>query len=264
MMRIAANVTLLFTEVDFLSRFEAAAKAGFDGVECQFPYAFDARQIRERLDRHGLPLVLFNLPAGDWARGERGIACHPDRIEEFRAGVHTAMAYAKVLGTQQINCLAGIRPTNRDDALVQRTFVDNLRYAVDALQDAGITLLMEMINTRDVPGFYLNRTAQALAIQAEVGSANLLLQYDLYHMQIMEGDLAQTLQTHLDRIGHVQLADTPGRHEPGTGEINHRFLFDHLERIGYSGWIGAEYHPRGRTEDGLGWLRPGRDRGPQS
>lgn len=257
-MRIAANLTLLFTEVDFLSRFEAAAKARFDGVECQFPYAFDAEQIRERLDRCGLPMVLFNLPAGDWARGERGIACHPDRIEEFRAGVHMAIAYAKVLGTKQVNCLAGIRPANLDDALVQRTFIDNLRYAADSLQHAGITLLMEMINTRDVPGFYLNHTAQALAIQTEVGSANLLLQYDLYHMQIMEGDLAHTLQTHLSRIGHVQLADTPGRHEPGTGEINHRFLFEHLERIGYRGWIGAEYQPRRHTHEGLGWLATAR------
>ncbi|WP_434772043.1 hydroxypyruvate isomerase [Pseudomonas entomophila] len=257
-MRIAANLTLLFTEVDFLSRFEAAAKAGFDGVECQFPYAFDAEQIRERLDRHGLPLVLFNLPAGDWARGERGIACHPDRIEEFRTGVHTAIAYAKVLGTKQVNCLAGIRPANLDDALVQRTLIDNLRYAADALQHAGITLLMEMINTRDVPDFYLNHTAQALAIQAEVDNANLLLQYDLYHMQIMEDDLAHTLQTHLSRIGHVQLADTPGRHEPGTGEINYRFLFGHLARIGYQGWIGAEYQPRGHTHEGLGWLTTAR------
>ncbi|MFR0674576.1 hydroxypyruvate isomerase [Enterobacterales bacterium AW_CKDN230030176-1A_HGKHYDSX7] len=253
-MRIAANLTLLFTEVDFLSRFEAAAKAGFDGVECQFPYAFDVEQMRDRLDRHGLPMVLFNLPAGDWARGERGIACHPDRIEEFRAGVHTAIAYAKVLGTRHVNCLAGVRPVDLDDALVQRTFVDNLRYAADVLQDAGVTLLMEMINTRDVPGFYLNHTAQALAIQAEVGSANLLLQYDLYHMQTMKDDLAHTLQTHLDRIGHIQLADTPGRHEPGTGEIDYRFLFEHLARLGYQGWIGAEYQPRGHTHDGLGWL----------
>ncbi|MDH1262693.1 hydroxypyruvate isomerase [Pseudomonas sp. GD03944] len=255
MPRFAANLSMLFTEVDFLDRFAAAADAGFSGVEYLFPYDFTATEIKARLDANRLEQVLFNLPAGDWAKGERGIACHPDRVEEFRSGVDTAIAYAKVLGNTQINCLAGIRPQGVDCATVEQTFVDNLRYAADKLQAAGIRLVMEMINTRDIPGFYLNTTEQALAIREKVGSANLYLQYDIYHMQIMEGDLARTAETHLAAINHVQLADNPGRHEPGTGEINYRFLFAHLDRIGYQGWIGCEYKPLTTTSAGLGWMK---------
>ncbi|SDS34926.1 hydroxypyruvate isomerase [Pseudomonas oryzae] len=256
MPRFAANLSMLFTEVDFLDRFAAAAEAGFTGVEYLFPYDYPAEELKARLDAHGLSQVLFNLPAGDWAGGERGIACHPQRVEEFRAGVEQAIAYARVLGNTQVNCLAGVRPAGYDDATVEQTLVANLRYAAARLGEAGITLVMEAINTRDIPGFYLHNTRQALAIREQVGSDNLLLQYDIYHMQVMEGDLARTLETNLAAIHHVQLADNPGRHEPGSGEINYRFLFAHLERIGYQGWIGCEYKPLTTTAAGLGWLAP--------
>lgn len=255
MPRFCANLSMLFTEVDFLERFDAAAKAGFAGVEYLFPYDVEAEAIKARLEANGLEQVLFNLPAGDWAKGERGIACHPDRVQEFHEGVDKAIAYARVLGNRQVNCLAGIRPQGHDCASVEKTFVDNLRYAADKLEAAGIRLVMEMINTLDIPGFYLQNTRQALEIRDKVGSANLFLQYDIYHMQIMEGDLARTLENQLAAINHVQLADNPGRHEPGTGEINYRFLFEHLDRIGYQGWIGCEYRPRGDTSAGLEWLR---------
>lgn len=254
MPRFAANLSMLFTEEDFLDRFKAAADAGFKGVEYLFPYDYPAADIRQRLDDFGLTQVLFNLPAGDWAAGERGIACHPDRVEEFRVGVDRAIDYAKVLGNTQVNCLAGIQPEGVSDAEARRTLVENLRFAADRLADAGILLIAEPINTRDIPGFFLNRTEQALALFDEVGSRNLKLQYDIYHMQIMEGDLAPTIEKHLDRIAHVQLADNPGRHEPGTGEINYPFLFAHLDRLGYDGWIGCEYKPKAGTQEGLGWL----------
>ena len=255
MPRFAANLSMLFTEVDFLDRFAAAAEAGFSGVEYLFPYDFPVEEIKARLDVNKLEQVLFNLPAGDWAKGERGIACHPDRVEEFRTGVDKAIAYAKVLGNQQINCLAGIHPKGVDCATVEKIFVDNLRYAADKLAGAGIRLVMEAINTRDIPGFYLSTTKQALDIRDKVGSTNLYLQYDIYHMQIMEGDLARTVENNLAAINHVQLADNPGRNEPGTGEINYRFLFEHLDRIGYQGWIGCEYKPATTTAAGLGWMK---------
>ena len=255
MPRFAANLSMLFTEQDFLARFKAAADAGFEGVEYLFPYEFSSAEIKAQLDAHGLTQVLFNLPAGDWAKGERGLACHPDRTEEFRAGVKLAIAYAEVLGNTQINCLAGIRPQGIDDKTLEKTFVANLKYAAEKLQAVGIKLVMEAINTRDIPGFYLNNTAQALSIREQVGSDNLFLQYDIYHMQIMEGDLARTMAAHLEEINHIQLADNPGRNEPGTGEINYRFLFEHLDRIGYPGWVGCEYKPLTTTEAGLGWLK---------
>ncbi|AYC32574.1 hydroxypyruvate isomerase [Pseudomonas cavernae] len=255
MPRFAANLSMLFTEVDFLDRFAAAADAGFAGVEYLFPYDFPAAEIKARLTANRLEQVLFNLPAGDWAKGERGIACHPDRVEEFREGVDKAIAYAQVLGNSQINCLAGIRPQGYDCATIKQTFVDNLKYAAGKLEAAGIKLVMEMINTRDIPGFYLSTTKQALEIREAVGSANLFLQYDIYHMQIMEGDLARSLEGNLAVINHVQLADNPGRNEPGTGEINYRFLFAHLDRIGYQGWVGCEYKPLTTTAAGLGWLK---------
>ena len=255
MPRLAANLSMLFTEEPFLERFAAAAAAGFRGVEYLFPYEHPAETLAAELQRHGLEQVLFNLPAGDWGAGERGIACHPDRVEEFRAGVDQAIAYARVLGNPRVNCLAGITPKNADPEQVERTLVANLAYAAERLQGAGIRLLVEMINTRDIPGFHLNRSAQALALREKVGSANLFLQYDIYHMQIMEGDLARSLESHLALIDHVQLADNPGRHEPGTGEINYRFLFEHLQRIGYQGWIGCEYKPAQDTRSGLAWLK---------
>ncbi|NWG74043.1 MAG: TIM barrel protein, partial [Rubrivivax sp.] len=217
MPRFAANLTMLFNEVPFLERFERAAKAGFDAVEFLFPYAYPAAEIRARLDAHGLKLVLHNLPAGDWDAGERGIACHPDRVEEFRAGVAKAIEYAAALGVPQLNGLAGKAPAGVDDAVLRATFVGNLKYAAAELKKAGLKLLIEPINTYDIPGFWLNRTAQALAILDEVGADNAFVQYDIYHAQRMEGEIAATLQKHLARIGHIQLADNPGRHEPGTG-----------------------------------------------
>jgi hydroxypyruvate isomerase len=253
MPQFAANLTMLFTERPFLDRFEAAARAGFQAVEFLFPYAFDAGEIRQRLDAHGLKLVLHNLPAGDWDAGERGIACHPERVAEFRAGVERAISYAKVLGVPQLNCLAGKAPAGVSEAMLRQTLVANLRYAAAELKREGLRLLIEPINTFDLPGFYLNRTDQALALLDEVGADNAFVQYDLYHAQRMEGELAATLQKNLARIAHVQLADNPGRNEPGTGEINYAFLFGHLDRIGYTGWVGCEYKPASSTEAGLGW-----------
>ncbi|WP_119353184.1 hydroxypyruvate isomerase [Azohydromonas sediminis] len=253
MPRFAANLTMLFNEVPFLDRFERAARAGFDAVEFLFPYAFPAAEIKARLDANGLKLVLHNLPAGDWDAGERGIACHPDRVAEFRAGVGKAIEYATALGVPQLNCLAGKAPAGVDDATLRATFVDNLKYAAAELKQAGLKLLIEPINTYDIPGFWLNRTAQAIAILDEVGADNAFVQYDVYHAQRMEGEIAATLEKQLARIAHVQIADNPGRHEPGTGELNWAFLFAHLDRIGYRGWIGCEYKPATTTEAGLGW-----------
>jgi hydroxypyruvate isomerase len=253
MPRFAANLTMLFNEVPFLDRFERAAQGGFQAVEFLFPYAWPAEEIRQRLDANGLQLVLHNLPAGDWDAGERGIACHPDRVEEFRAGVGRAITYAKALGVGQLNCLAGKAPAGVPDAVLRSTFVANLRYAAGELAAAGLKLLVEPINTFDIPGFYLNRTEQAIALLDEVGAANAFVQYDLYHAQRMEGELTATLRKHLARIAHIQLADNPGRNEPGTGEMNYAFLFAELDRIGYSGWIGCEYKPATTTEAGLGW-----------
>ena len=253
MPQFAANLTMLFNEVPFMERFEAAAKAGFKHVEFLFPYAFPAADIKARLDDNGLTLVLHNLPAGDWDAGERGIACHPDRVEEFRTGVAKAIEYAKVLGVKQLNCLVGKVPAGADDKAVHQTMVDNLRFAAGELKNAGLRLLIEPINTFDIPGFALNRTEQALALMDEVGSDNLFVQYDIYHAQRMEGELGATLEKNLARIGHIQLADNPGRNEPGTGEINYPFLFKLIDRIGSTGTIGCEYKPAGATEAGLGW-----------
>jgi hydroxypyruvate isomerase len=254
MPRFAANLTMLFTEVPFLDRFDRAALAGFSAVEFLFPYAFSADDIKARLDANGLKLVLHNLPAGNWDLGERGIACHPDRVDEFRAGVATAIRYAQALGVTQLNCLAGKVPAGVSGTQLRETFVANLRFAAAELQAAGLRLLIEPINHFDIPGFYLTRTEQALDILDEVGADNAFVQYDIYHAQRMEGELAATMQKHLARIGHIQLADNPGRNEPGTGEINYQFLFKHLDRIGYKGWIGCEYKPATTTEAGLKWI----------
>ena len=258
MPKFAANLTMLFNEVPFLDRFERAAKAGFDAVEFLFPYAFPAAEIKSRLDANGLKLVLHNLPGGDWDAGERGIACLPDRVDEFRQGVARGIEYGTALGTPQLNCLAGKAPAGVADETLRKTFVANLKFAAAELKKVNLRLLVEPINTYDIPGFYLNRTAQVLAILDEVGSDNLFVQYDIYHAQRMEGELAATLARHLARIAHVQLADNPGRNEPGTGEINYAFLFAHLDRIGYKGWIGCEYKPATTTEAGLGWLKAAR------
>ena len=253
MPRFAANLTMLWNEVDFLDRFEAAAKAGFDAVEYLFPYAYDKERLALLLREHRLTQVLFNLPAGDWAAGERGIACLPDRVGEFQAGVERAIEYASALGCKQINCLAGI-PKGVDSDHAHDTLVDNLKFAAGMLAGAGIRLLVEPINTRDIPGFFVCHTQQALDLFAAAGVENLWLQYDVYHMQIMEGDLARTIEKNLSRIAHLQVADNPGRHEPGTGEINYPFLFELIDTLGYQGFIGCEYKPKSTTAAGLGWI----------
>ena len=258
MPRFAANLSMLFTEVPLLERFERAARAGFSHVELQFPYEAPAETLLGYLQANGLTMVLHNLPAGDWAGGERGIACHPDRVAEFREGVARAIRYASTLGVTQLNCLAGKLPAGVDSATARRTLVENLRFAAAALKDAGLKLLIEPVNNYDIPGFWLNSTALALSVLDEVGADNAYLQYDIYHAQRYEGELAATMHKHLARIAHIQVADNPGRNEPGTGEINYDFIFAHLERIGYKGWIGCEYKPATTTEAGLGWLETAR------
>jgi hydroxypyruvate isomerase len=253
MPKFAANLTMLFTELPFMERFEAAAKAGFEAVEYLFPYPFEKKELTAALRANGLQQVLHNLPAGDWDKGERGIACHPDRTGEFREGIAMAIDYATALGCPQVNCLVGKLPAGTSTEAAHKTVVENLRLAASELEAAGLRLLIEPINTFDIPGFFLTRTDQALALIDEVGCANLRVQYDIYHAQRMEGELGNTLSKNLARIGHIQLADNPGRGEPGTGEINYPWLFRHIDAIGYDGWIGCEYKPRSDTADGLGW-----------
>jgi hydroxypyruvate isomerase len=247
---------MMFNEVDFPDRFEAAAGAGFKGVEFLFPYAYDKALLEEKLKSNGLEMVLFNMPPGDWDAGDRGMACDPARITEFQDNVGKAIEYALALGCKQLHCMAGLKPRGAGDGQMRETYIDNLRFAGKELAKHGITLLIEAINTRDIPGFYLNYSAQAFDIMHYANVPNLAFQYDIYHMQIMEGDLAPTMEKNLSKIGHMQLADTPGRHEPGSGEINYPFLFDFIDRIGYGGWIGCEYRPAGNTMDGLGWAKP--------
>ncbi len=255
MPKFDANLTFLFNELPFLDRFAAARRAGFFGVEYMSPYEAPKEEIAARLRDNGLTQVLFNLPAGDWGKGERGIAILPDRVDEFKRGVGKALDYADALGCKQINCLAGVAPKDANESALRKTLVANLAYAAAELGKAGVRLLIEPCNTRDIPGFYLNHSRQALDIIDEVGSDNLFVQYDIYHMQIMEGDLARTIETNLPRLAHFQIADNPGRNEPGTGEINYPFLFAHLDKIGYRSWVGCEYRPRATTVEGLGWLK---------
>ena len=255
MPRFSANISLLFTEVDLPDRFAAAARAGFKAVEIQFPYGHDAALLAARARAAGVEVVLCNLPAGDRVKGELGIGCLPARVSEFRDGVSRAIGYAKALGCPRLNCLAGIAPPKAMEAGLRETLVSNLRYAGAELEREGIELLIEPVNTRTVPGFFLRYSAQALAVMDEARVPNLRLQYDVFHMQIMEGDLARTLEAAVGRIGHIQVADVPDRHEPGSGEVNFGFLFDWIDRIGYAGWIGAEYVPAAGTEAGLGWAR---------
>jgi hydroxypyruvate isomerase len=256
MPKFCANLSFLWSELDFMDRFAAAAKAGFKGVEYLFPYDHDKDRIAGELKKHDLAQVLHNLPAGNWAAGERGIGCHRGREKEFQEGVARAIEYATALGCRQVNCLAGIRPRHVDAVDAREVFIKNLQYAAPRLKDAGIKLLIEAINTRDIPGFFLTHTRQALDIIQAVGSDNLFVQYDIYHMQIMEGDLARTIEANLKLIPHMQLADNPGRNEPGTGEINYPFLFQHIDRLGYTGWIGCEYKPATTTDAGLAWMQP--------
>lgn len=255
MPKFSANLTFLFTDLPLLDRFAAARKSGFTGVEYMSPYEETKSDLIARLRDNGLTQVLHNLPVGDWAAGERGIAILPGRVEEFRRGVAKAIDYASALGCGQVNCLVGVAPKGADAKELHRTLVANLAFAAGELAKAKIKLLIEPCNTRDIPGFFLTRTDQALRLIDEVGSDNLFVQYDIYHAQVMEGDLARTVEANLPRIAHIQLADNPGRHEPGTGEINYPFLFGHLDKIGYAGWIGCEYRPLTTTDAGLGWMK---------
>ena len=252
MPRLAANLSTLFSEVDFPERFAAAARAGFRYVEYQFPYQWKPDELAKRAREAGVEVVLHNLPAGDFAKGERGIACLPGREAEFRQAVQKGIAYAKAVGCPRLNCLAGLAPP---EARHFDVLVENVRYAARQLGEAGLQLTLEAINTRTVPGFFLSGSAQAIDVLNAAGEGNAFLQYDFFHMQIMEGNLAQTVERLLPRIGHVQLADVPDRHEPGTGEINFDFLLSHLDAIGYSGWVGCEYNPKGDTVEGLKWAR---------
>jgi len=253
MPKFAANLSMMFNEVDFPDRFKAAADAGFKGVEYLFPYAWTAAELKQRLADNGLVQVLFNLPPGDWDAGERGIASLPGRQAEFREGVDKAIEYAGVLGCPQVHAMAGLMPDDADAAKFHDTYVENVSFAAAACAKAGLPLLIEPINTRDMPGYFMNRPQQALKVIGEVGSDNLFLQYDIYHAQIMEGSLATTIADNIGIIRHFQLAAVPGRNEPDAGEINYPFIFAHIDGLGYDGWIGCEYKPRGETTAGLGW-----------
>ncbi len=255
MPKFSANLSMLFTEVPFMERFAAASQAGFSAVEYLFPYEHTPETLKDLLVAHGLEQVLFNLPAGDWAAGDRGIACDPARVEEFRAGVAQAVRYAGVLGSPRLNCLAGKRPAHVDEVEAWNTLRDNLRFAAAELARDGRTLLVEFINRKDIPGFFLHGSGQTLELLDAVGAPNLMMQYDVYHAQREEGELAATLGAHMARIGHIQIADNPGRHQPGTGEINFPFLFGEIDRLGYQGHIGLEYVPAPDTRSSLEWMR---------
>lgn len=255
MPRFAANLTMMFTEVPFLERFGAAAKAGFEGVEFLFPYEHSPQEIAGLLKGNGLDNVLFNMPPGDWTAGERGMACLPGREAEFRAGVARAIEYAIALGTPRLHAMAGLLPAGGDRELHRKTYIDNLRHAAAAAARQGLMLLIEPINTRDMPGYFLNTQAEAHAIREEVGAPNLKVQMDLYHAQIVEGDLATKIRRYLPHIGHIQIASVPERNEPDRGEINYPYLFRLLDTLGYTGWLGCEYRPVNGTVEGLAWLK---------
>ncbi|MEF2278479.1 hydroxypyruvate isomerase [Deinococcus sp. YIM 134068] len=262
MPKFAANLTMLFPELPFLERFAAARRAGFDAVEYMFPYPYSPQELRAELDAHGLRQVLFNLPAGDWAAGERGIAILPERREEFRDGVAQALVYVEALRSDVpplVNCLAGKLPEGADPEEARRTLVENLRYAAAELHQVGVTLLIEPVNTHDIPGFFLRTPEQAAELIGEVGAANLRIQYDLYHQQRTGGQLLDTFRRFQPQIAHVQLADVPGRHQPGTGEINFPFVLGALDREGYAGYVGLEYVPEGDTVASLGWMKAFRE-----
>jgi hydroxypyruvate isomerase len=255
MPRFCANISMLFGERALPERFEAAARAGFRAVEIQFPYRWDRTELAARARAAGVEVVQINLPAGDAQKGDRGIACDPSRAGDFREGVRTALDHAAALGCRQMNCLAGIAPPGLSEAALRETFVGNVRWAAAELAREGMTLLIEPINTRTIPGFWLNRTSQALALIAEAGAPNLRLQFDFFHVHVMEGDVESALAAAFDRIGHMQVADDPGRHEPGSGAIEFAALFERVDRLGYTGWIGAEYVPSTVTEETLRWVR---------
>lgn len=255
MPKFAANLTMLFTEVPFLERFQAAREAGFRYVEFLSPYEYEYDELKQAVDRNGLQVVLINLPSGDWAGGDRGIAAHPARKEEFRAGVEKAVAWAKVLGVPRMNCLAGKTASEFSRKAQWETLVENVRYAADALAREGLDLMVEPINHFDIPGFFLNTVAETAELLRQVDRPNVYIQFDVYHVQRQEGNITPTLREHFDRIGHIQIADNPGRHQPGTGEINYPFLFAELDRLGYRGYVAAEYVPTPGTLESLDWFR---------
>lgn len=256
MPRLAANLTMMYTEHPFLDRYAAAARDGFSGVEFLFPYEFAAAELKSRLEEHGLMQALFNAPPGDWAAGERGIASLPGREGEFERGFDRALEYAAALGNRSLHVMAGLIRPEQDRAAHREAYLKNLAAAARAAASAGITVVIEPINTRDIPGFFLNRQDEAQAVCAEVGAANLKVQFDIYHCQIVEGDIAVKLQRDMAGIGHIQIAGVPDRHEPDLGELNYPYLFERIDALGYAGWIGCEYRPKAGTSAGLGWARP--------
>ncbi|MGE8567404.1 MAG: 2-oxo-tetronate isomerase [Achromobacter sp.] len=255
MPRLAANLTMMYNEHPFLDRFQAAASDGFQGVEFLFPYDFAAADIRARLQDNGLTQALFNAPPGDWAAGERGIASLPGREDEFLRGLDQALTYAAQLGNRSLHVMAGLIRPEQDRAAHRAVYVRNLARAASVAASAGITVVIEPINTRDIPGFFLNRQDEAQAICAEVGAANLKVQFDCYHCQIVEGDIAVKLERDMAGIGHIQIAGVPDRHEPNLGELNYPYLFDRIDALGYAGWVGCEYRPKAGTRAGLGWAQ---------
>jgi len=256
MPKFAANLSMMYQEHDFLGRFAAAAKDGFKGIEFLFPYEYAAAELQARLADNGLTQALFNCPPGDWSKGERGIASLPGREDEFRRSFDQALAYARALGNARLHVMAGLIAPGTERARHHDTYVKNLAWAADQAAPLGVTCVIEPINTRDIPGFYLNTQAEAHAICAETGRANVKVQMDFYHCQIVEGDLATKLKQHFAGVGHIQIAGVPERHEPDVGEVNYPYLFALMDQLGYDGWVGCEYRPRGKTGAGLGWLKP--------
>jgi hydroxypyruvate isomerase len=255
MPRFAANLTMLFTEYPFIERIDRAAEAGFEAIEFLFPYQEDVDGIRESLSSNGMQQILFNLPAGDFAGGERGIANDPGRVDEFRDGVARALEIAAKLECPRLNCLSGLSVQGIPWETQWKTLVENYQFAAEETAKAGVVQLVEPINTFDMPGFMVTNTNQGLQLIKEVGSTNLKLQYDVYHMQRMEGELVGTIKKNLDQIAHIQIADNPGRHQPGTGEINYPFVLSQIDQMGYDGWVSLEYVPDGETANTLEWLK---------
>jgi len=251
MPRFAANLTMMYPEHAFLDRFAAAARDGFRGVEFLFPYDHPAAELKKRLEDNGLEQALFNAPPGDWAKGERGIASRPGREDEFRRSIETALGYARVLGNRTLHVMAGLIAPHEDRARHREVYVRNLAGAAEMARADGITIVVEPINTRDIPGFFLNRQDEAHAVCRDVGAANVKVQMDLYHCQIVEGDLAMKIRQYIGGVGHMQVAGVPERHEPDVGEINYPYLFRLIDELGYAGWVGCEYRPRGNTSEGL-------------
>ena len=255
MPKFAANLSMMFNEHDFPNRFGAAAKAGFDAVEFLFPYDYSPAEVAQWHKENNLKNVLFNLPPGDWAAGERGIAALPGREAEFRTGVAKAIEYALALGTPQLHMMAGLVPAGSDMAIHRKTYFENMKFAAQALAKHNLNLLLEPINTRDMPGYFLNTQVQAHELRVESGEPNVKVQMDFYHAQIMEGDLAETFKKYFKDIGHTQIASVPKRNEPDDGEVNYPYLYQLLDEMGYEGYVGCEYRPKGKTEDGLAWFK---------